>query len=167
MDLTQRDRALIAALEDGLPLTRRPYLDVGRRLGMDEAAVIAALRRLLDAGIVKRLGVVVRHHELGYRANAMVVWDLPDDAVDAVARRFTAFDFVTLCYRRPRRPPKWPYNLFCMIHGRERPAVLAQVDRLATACGVAGAPRAVLFSRRRFKQRGSVYAPVAVAEAVS
>lgn len=167
MDLTQQDHALIAALQDGLPLTPRPYRDVGQRIGMEEAAVIATLRRLLDAGVIKRLGLVVRHHELGYRANAMVVWDLPDDSVDAVAHRFGAFDFVTLCYRRPRRPPDWPYNLFCMIHGRERPAVLAQVDRLAAACGVTGAPHAVLFSRRRFKQRGPVYAPAAAGQGAS
>lgn len=157
MELTPADRALVAAIQDGLPLTARPYADVGSRIGLGEEEVIAALRRMLDGGVIKRLGIVVRHHELGYHANAMVVWDLPDDRVGEIGRRFSAFDFVTLCYRRPRRPPRWPYNLFSMVHGRQRPTVLAQVDALARACDVADAPREVLFSRRRFKQRGGLY----------
>ncbi len=157
MDLTENDKRLVAAMEDGLPLTSRPYLDLGRRVGLEEDAVIARLSRLLNMGLIKRFGVVVRHHELGYRANAMVVWDVPDEDVEAIGRCFSRFDFVTLCYQRPRRLPNWPYNLFCMVHGRERQAVLAQVDELAEACAVEGVPYDVLFSGRRFKQRGAVY----------
>ena len=160
MDLTENDRLLIVAMEDGLPLIPRPYLELGRRIGLEEGAVIARLSRLLKMGLIKRFGVVVRHRELGYRANAMVVWDVPDEDVEAVGRCFSRFDFVTLCYRRPRSLPEWPYNLFCMVHGRERQAVLAQVDELAEACAVEGVPYDVLFSARRFKQRGAVYSSV-------
>ncbi len=157
MDLSENDKRLIAVLEDGLPLTSRPYLELGRRIGLEEDAVISRISRLLEMGLIKRLGVIVRHRELGYRANAMVVWDVPDEDAEAVGRCFSRFDFVTLCYRRPRRLPDWPYNLFCMVHGRERRAVLAQVDELAEACAVEGVPYDVLFSGRRFKQRGAVY----------
>jgi DNA-binding Lrp family transcriptional regulator len=111
---------------------------------------------MVDGGLIKRLGVIVRHRELGYEANAMVVWDIADARVDDVGDRFGAFDFVTLCYRRPRRLPAWPYNLFCMIHGRQRQAVLARIDELGRVPGAAGAPREVLFSVRRFKQRGAI-----------
>jgi len=62
---------------------------------------------------------------------------------------------VTLCYRRPRRLPDWPYNLFCMVHGRERETVAEQVREVARMAGIADRPRALLFSRRRFKQRGA------------
>ncbi len=160
MDLTllsEPDLRLIAAVQRGLPLTSRPYRDIGRRIGMDESEVIAAVRRLLELRVINRLGVVVRHHELGYTANAMVAWDIPDDQVAEVGRCMGSFEFVTLCYRRERRPPAWPYNLYCMVHGREREAVMAQVDHLARACGLDEMPRAVLFSGRRFKQRGAVY----------
>lgn len=157
MALSEDRRRLVAALGRGLPLTRRPYRDLGRDIGIAEEAVIAALGEMLDDGLLKRLGIVVHHHQLGYRANAMVVWDIPDAAVAEVGRRFSAFDFVTLCYRRQRRPPEWPYNLFCMVHGRQRTRVLAQVEELAAACDLADAPRQVLFSSRRFKQRGAIY----------
>lgn len=151
------DRRLLAAIEGGLPLVSQPYAAIGAGIGLAEAEVIARLRRLQEAGTIKRLGLVVRHHELGYRSNAMVVWDVADDRVDSVGAALAKIDFVTLCYRRPRRPPDWPYNLFCMIHGRDRDAVVQQIGALRAVDGLAGAPNAVLFSRRRFKQRGAVY----------
>jgi siroheme decarboxylase len=160
MVLTEGDRRLLAAIEDGLPLVPRPFAAIGERVGLAEHEVIATLARL-RAGVIKRIGVVVRHHEVGYRANAMVVWDVPDERVKEVGRRLAELPFVTLCYRRPRRPPAWPYNLFCMIHGRERAVVEAQVEEATRTAGLAGLPRAVLFSHRRFKQRGARYARAA------
>jgi DNA-binding Lrp family transcriptional regulator len=148
---------LIEAVQAGLPLIARPYRAIGARLGIPEQAVIERLRGMIDAGIIKRLGVVVRHHELGYRANAMVVWDMPDERVERIGRRLGDIDCVTLCYQRPRRLPDWPYNLFCMVHGRDRNDVLACIARLVEALGLGDIPHAVLFSGRRFKQRGARY----------
>ncbi len=155
--LDERDRALVRAVQGGLPLVPRPYAAVAAAAGMSEAEVISRLRRLAERDVIRRLGVVVRHRELGYTANAMVVWDVPDDRVAGLGRCLAAYPFVTLCYRRPRRPPAWPYNLFCMIHGRSREGVLAQVEQLVRECGLDALPRAVLFSRRCFKQRGAWY----------
>lgn len=166
MSLDAEDRALLAAIADGLPLAPRPYAVLGARIGRSEAEVIESVARLIDDGVIQRFGVIVRHHELGYRANAMVVFDVPDDAVAAAGRRLAQLPFVTLCYRRPRRPPDWPYNLFCMIHGRERATVRRQIETATHAAELEGLPRAVLFSRRRFKQRGARYgAPAGPAEA--
>ncbi len=152
---TTDDRNFLAALEHGLPLEVRPYQSIGQQLGMDESRVIERLGALIDDGIVSRFGLVVRHRELGYKANAMVVWDVPDEDVDALGQAFALHSFVTLCYRRPRRLPNWPYNLFCMVHGRQREAVLGQIDELRSVADTIRRPPAVLFSRRRFKQRGA------------
>jgi DNA-binding Lrp family transcriptional regulator len=156
---SRRDGAedIIQVVQDGLPLVERPYREIGERLGWSEQAVIDTLQGMIDAGIIKRLGVVVRHHELGYRANAMVVWDVPDDRVDALGRQLGRQDCVTLCYQRPRRRPEWPYNLFCMVHGRDRDDVLACIGRMAEGLGLEAVPHTVLFSGRRFKQRGARY----------
>jgi len=152
------DHALLAELAGGLPLCERPYAAIGARLGLAEDDVIGRLQRMQSSGVIRRFGVVVRHHELGYRANAMVVWDVPDAAVDALGRCLGGFEFVTLCYRRPRHAPHWPYNLFCMIHGQDRDEVLASVGLLVEACGLQDVRHEILFSRRRFKQRGARYA---------
>ena len=155
--LTELDLDLLAALQDGLPVVDRPYARIAAELGVGEDDVLERLAVLQDNGTVSRFGVVVSHRELGYRANAMVVWDVPDERVDECGRRLAALPFVTLSYRRPRRLPDWPYNLFCMIHGRDRSQVLAEVEAATRESGLGGRKRAVLFSRRCFKQRGARY----------
>ncbi len=163
MELTRKERELIAAVQDGLPLDPHPYTAIGRTAGLTETEVIEGLRRLVDRGVIRRFGLVLSHRDLGYCANAMVVWDIPDDAVGEIGEALAALPFVTLCYRRPRRRPDWPYNLFCMIHGRDRKTVEALADEAARDVGAGDCPRAVLFSTRRFKQRGARYAQCAPA----
>jgi len=151
------ESALIGAIQQGFPLVPRPFAEIGAGIGLAENEVIAAIAHLLEQGAIKRMGVVVRHHELGYRSNAMVVWDIPDDQVSALGHRLGSFDFVTLCYRRPRRLPDWRYNLFTMIHGQHRDAVLRLVDQLKGQCGLENVAHEVLFSCRSFKQCGAQY----------
>ena len=162
--LDERDQALITLIQTGLPLSKTPYADLGKSLDMDEEEVISRIKSLIDEKIIKRFGVVVRHHELGYRANAMVVWDIPDDTISELGACLGQFDFVTLCYRRPRRLPEWPYNLFTMIHGQDRDDVLENVQLLVESCGLTEVGHKVLFSTRRFKQRGAIYRKTGMAD---
>lgn len=148
------DRQLIAALQPGLPLVAEPYAVLAAQLGIEKSALAGRLQAWLDEGCIKRFGVVVRHHELGYRANAMVVFDIPDEAVGTVGRRLAGEPGVTLCYRRARDLPHWSKNLYCMVHGRSRDAVAPVIERL---CALAGYPCEALFSVRRFKQCGAKY----------
>lgn len=148
------ERQLATALQDGLQPEPAPFAILGSRVGVSEALAIEFIERWLADGLIRRFGVIVRHHELGIGANAMCAWDIPDDLADLLGRRLAAEPAVTLCYRRRRAPPHWPYNLFCMIHGRARDEVLAAHNAIATRLGLALWPHAVLFSRRRFKQTG-------------
>ena len=155
--LGEREQAVVAALADGLPLTAEPYAEIGRRAGCSGDEVVALLARWLDEGILRRFGAVVRHRPLGYAANAMTVWDVPDDRMREAGRRLAVQPEVTLCYARPRRLPDWPYNLFCMVHGRERSAVRAAIDRVTAAAELGSCQREILFSRHCHVQRGARY----------
>jgi len=155
--IPQLQSQLIAEIETGLPIVPEPYAEIASRLGVSESMVIEALQAMQEDGRIKRFGVVVRHRELGYVANAMVVWDVPDESVDEIGQLFGDAPFVTLCYRRPRRPPSWPYNLFTMIHGLNRDHVLEHIGRLRDLVRGTNYPSATLFSGRRFKQRGARY----------
>jgi len=150
-----QDCLLIDALSDGLPLSPRPYLEIGDRLGLSEDETIERIARLRHGGVIKRFGIIVRHRELGYRANAMVVWDIPDQRVAEVGARLGACSAITLCYQRPRRLPEWPYNLFCMLHGKQRQSVLDQVRKLVRDLDLGNFAHQVLFSQRRLKQCGA------------
>jgi DNA-binding Lrp family transcriptional regulator len=148
------DRRLIAALQPGLELVPQPFARLAEETGMQESALAGRLAEWIDEGCIKRFGVVVRHHELGYKANAMLVFDVPDELVSTVGQRLAREPGVTLCYRRQRHLPHWQANLFCMVHGRSREAVEPVIERL---CQVAGYPCKALFSLRRFKQCGAKY----------
>lgn len=153
------DRRLLGALQDGLDLSPRPFEGLAQRACLSETEVLTRIAQWLKCGLVKRFGVVVRHHELGFTANAMCVWDIPDTQVAPLGTRLAAEPSVTLCYRRARARPAeaWPYNLFCMIHGRDRAAVEAEIAALSSRHDLFAYPHAVLFSVRRFKQQGARY----------
>jgi DNA-binding Lrp family transcriptional regulator len=155
--LERADYALAAALEGGIMLSPRPYAVLAARLGASEEAILTRLARLLKLGVIRRFGVVVRHRELGYKANAMVVWDVPDNRVSEVGYHLASQSAVTLCYRRPRRLPDWRYNLFSMVHGQDRQDVLAEIERMRHALGLEQFACQPLFSQRRFKQCGARY----------
>ena len=164
--LSPAERRLVEALSDGLPLVEAPYAALGATVGLAEAEVIAILRDWVARGVVRRFGAVLRHRSLGFAANAMVVWDVPDDVVRASGLRAAQLPEVTLCYRRARRRPAWPFNLYCMLHGTERPVVEAAIERVAQGAALTGYPRQVLFSRRCFTQRGARYQSAAAPESV-
>ena len=145
------------ALQNGLPVCHRPYLEIAQQMGCSEEAVLSRLQKLIDCGLIKRYGVVVRHRELGYRDNGMVVWDIPDADVSALGQRIAEFPCITLSYRRPRHLPHWPYNLFTMVHGHNRDQVKEKVEEIVQQCGLLHIPHQILFSTRRFKQRGASY----------
>lgn len=147
------DLPLAALAEEGLPLVVCPYDAWAEALGRPVDAVLATLSGWLDRGTLSRFGVVVRHHELGWSANAMTVFDVPDDEVDARGLALAGVPGLNLVYCRARAPG-WPYNLYAMAHGRHREETLATVERATAAAGLTGLPRAVLFSTRRYKQTG-------------
>jgi hypothetical protein len=93
----------------------------------------------------------------------MVVWDVPDAEARAVGERMARWPDVNLCYRRERLLPAWRYNLYCMIHGRDRVHVLARIAAMDARLDLVGYPYEVLFSRRCFKQRGARYVTDGVA----
>ena len=148
------DRDLIVATQSGLPLAARPYEVLASQLGLTSEEVMARLQRMLDAGIIRRIAAVPNHYALGYRANGMSVWDVDDAAIDALGPRVGALEFVTHCYRRPRRLPAWPYNLFAMVHADTREAVQQRIDEIAALLGEACRNRDVLYSTRILKKSG-------------
>lgn len=152
--LETADRALVRAVQAGLPLLPAPYAEVARLTGLEESVVLTRLSRLLDSGVFRRIGAVPNHYAIGYTANGMAVFDVEEGAVDRLGEALGAMPAVSHCYRRPRRLPLWRYNLFAMLHGDSREAVCAEVARLRTGMGEACRDHAVLFSSRILKKTG-------------
>ncbi len=153
-DLDALDRRLIVATQAGLPRVPRPYDAIGGELGIGGEEVIARLRRMLDCGVIRRIGAVPNHYAIGYTANGMSVWDVADERIDELGARVGALAFVTHCYRRPRRLPDWPYNLFAMVHSQNRTEVAARVAEIAVLLGDACRAHDILYSTAILKKTG-------------
>lgn len=144
-------------LERGLPLKTHPYQVLAEQIAASESQVLWQVQYWLRQGLFSRLGLIVKHRTLGYCANAMVVLDVPDDCVDTIGATLAVTPGVNLCYRRRRSLPDWPYNLFCMIHGRQQAQVRAQIETLLAANQLDHLPYSILFSTQAYKQRGGRY----------
>jgi DNA-binding Lrp family transcriptional regulator len=153
-ELDPIDRVLIRLTQAGLPLVPRPYRDLGDAAGIGEEEVMLRMRRMLDRGVIRRIAAVPNHYALGYRANGMSVWDVPDERADEMGHAVGALPFVTHCYRRPRYLPDWPYNLFAMVHGQTREEVAEKVYAIEALIGPECRAHDVLYSTRILKKTG-------------
>ncbi|MCK9382270.1 MAG: AsnC family transcriptional regulator [Sulfuritalea sp.] len=152
--LDATDRRLMVATQAGLPRVSRPYDALADQLGIGADEVLRRLQRMLDCGVIRRIGAVPNHYAIGYTANGMSVWDVDDSRVDELGVQVGALEFVTHCYRRPRRLPDWPYNLFAMVHSQNRDEVAARVAEIAALLGDACRAHDVLYSTAILKKTG-------------
>lgn len=152
--MDETDRRIVLATQAGLPLVSRPYHAVAEQLGLVPEEVMVRMEKMLAAGVIRRIGAVPNHYALGYQANGMTVWDVDDARVSALGAQVGALEFVSHCYRRPRRLPEWPYNLFAMVHGRDRAEVEEKAARIADLLGDACSGHDVLYSSRILKKTG-------------
>ena len=152
--MDETDRRLVVATQAGLPLEPEPYAAVARVVGIAPGEVMHRMQRMLDCGLIRRIGAVPNHYALGFRANGMSVWDVEDARVDALGARIGELRFVSHCYRRPRVPPDWRYNLFAMVHGHDREEVESKVAAIEAVLGDACRAHEVLYSTRILKKTG-------------
>jgi DNA-binding Lrp family transcriptional regulator len=148
------DRRIVLAAQAGLPLEVRPYHWLADELGVDAETLMERLRAMQADGRIRRIGAVPNHYRLGYTANGMTVWDVPDEHIGEVGGQVGGLDIVSHCYQRPRRPPDWPYNLFAMVHGHSREEVRGKVQQIAQLLGDKVRGYDVLFSNRILKKTG-------------
>lgn len=148
------DLTIIEATQDGLPLTPEPYRTLAERLGIDADEVMKRLQRMQNDGIIRRIAAIPNHYRLGYRYNGMTVWNVPDELIDELGEQVGRLEFVSHCYRRPRHPPYWLYNLFAMVHGKTQEETDRQIAQIAELLGGHNHGSAVLYSTRILKKTG-------------
>ncbi len=148
------DRAIVVATQAGLPLVPHPWDEVAKRVGATPAQVMDRVNHMLRSGVIRRIGAVPNHYAIGYRANGMSVWDIDDSRVDALGQQIAQSGLVSHCYLRSRDLPHWPYNLFAMVHGRDRMEVESKLREIMALVGEAARAHEVLYSSRILKKTG-------------
>ncbi|MDP2895282.1 MAG: Lrp/AsnC family transcriptional regulator [bacterium] len=150
MELSTRDKQLIVLLSGDLPETLTPYRDVALRLqGLPEEELLATIKRFKESGILRRFGAVLRHHQAGFAANAMVVYQVREEEIARTAEAIVSSPAVSHCYQRETRPG-WPYNLYAMVHGRTKQQCQEVAAGIARSIG--NPNYRLLFSVREYKK---------------
>jgi DNA-binding Lrp family transcriptional regulator len=152
--LTDLEKKVIAAIQQSMPITERPYRELAAQAGITEEEMLATLRSLSTRGVIRRFGATLRHQRTGYTANAMAAWRVEEERIDAVGRTMAGFRQVSHCYRRDPSPA-WPYNLYTMIHAEDEASCRATARQMAQAAAVAD--YTLLFSREELKKTSMVY----------
>jgi len=147
--LSDEQKMLVRIIQDGIPPIREPFADAASLMRWPVRRMIEQIREWLAVGIIRRFGAVVRHRELGFSANGMAVFRVPDTEVDAAGRRLAEQPQVSHCYHRPPLE-RFPYNLFAMVHGQTEDEVRKAVAEMAGRTGLAEYD--ILFSTTEFKK---------------
>jgi siroheme decarboxylase len=116
------ERRVLAALQEGLPMTRTPYRDMAAAIGIPVEEASGVLENWRQDGTIRRMGAVVNHFRVGLAGGAMVVWDVPPERRAEVGAMFAGFEEVSHAYER-QTAPDWPYSLYTMVHGATPEAV--------------------------------------------
>jgi len=152
--LSDLEIKIVRELQEGLPLTERPYLAIAERVGLSEAELMNTVKDMIERGLIRRFGAALKHQDLGFTANAMAVWDVPEEQAPQVGRLMAGYPQVSHCYQRPRRPD-WPYTIFTVLHGQTNADCEETAARLAAATGVASYK--LLFSTKELKKSSMKY----------
>ncbi len=143
------ERRILAALQDGLPNSRTPYADLAREIGISTAELLATLEAWKEEGKLRRIGAVVNHFQVGLGEGAMVVWKVEPQRVAEVGAALAGFEEVSHAYER-QTAPGWDYNLYTMVHGTTPEAVRETVERMSRA--VAVSDYQILATRKELKK---------------
>lgn len=145
----EAEKALVRRLEGDLPVCGRFFAPLAEEAGLTEAALLERLRAWQSLGVLRRVGLLLRHRELGFKANGMCCWDVPDASLVETGRRVAAFPEVTHCYERPKMA-LFPFRLYAMIHTPTWEGTQALFARISREAGLEGGQ--LLLSLTEFKK---------------
>ena len=150
--LTERDKHLIRATQDDLPLAEEPFKVLAEQAGVTEDELFAWFDEMKAMNYLRRVAAILRHQKAGFTDNGMITWKVPEDKVDEAGRIAAGWSTVSHCYRRPIYPD-WQYNFFSMVHARSRENAEEIGRQIAAELRPLGVTEyVILFSTKEFKK---------------
>jgi DNA-binding Lrp family transcriptional regulator len=152
--LSDRDKNIIKVLQEDFPLCEEPYKILAERVGISEEEFLRRVRELVDEKKIRKMGAVLRHREVGFKANALCAWNVSPDKLDDVAQTMSSNAAVSHCYDRTPLP-NWNYNLYTMIHAKTRDECEKIIGELSQSTGVTDYK--ILYTKKEWKKTGMKY----------
>lgn len=152
------EKQIINLLSGDLGASFNPYAELAARLGLAEETVLEIIRNFRERGLIRRLGVTLRHQKSGYKANALLVFQAPPERAAEYGQKLAGLAYISHCYQR-RTVPGWSFNVYAMIHAEDETQLQQRIGE-ATALCPAGEWR-VLKSIKELKKDSLRYFPEA------
>jgi siroheme decarboxylase len=151
--LTDEERLIGRLIQQDLAMTLRPYREIADQTGIPEQDVLNIIKRMMEQGLIRKFGAIVRHREAGFTGNAMIVWAVPEDRCEQVGQLLSSFPEITHCYKRsPVFEGK--FNIFSMIHLRQQD-IEKKIEKISLAAGIPD--YRILMSEEEFKKSSMEY----------
>ena len=152
--LSFEDKEIIKVLQEDFPLCEEPYKVLAEKVGIGEEEFLQRVQKLVDEKKIRKMGAVLRHREAGFKANALCAWQVSPEKIDEVARIMSSHSAVSHCYDRTTAP-NWIYNLYTMIHAKNREECNAIINELSQMTGIKNFQ--VMYSKKEWKKTGMKY----------
>ena len=152
--MTKQQINIIKAIQNGLPICEEPYLKIAQQVGISQDELLAQLQAWKDDGTIRRFGAILRHHKAGYSANAMGIWDVPDERAEDFGLTAAEHKSISHCYQRPRFKG-FKYNLYTMIHGRSKQECESVAKEISERTGIND--YSLLYTTAEYKKSSPIY----------
>ena len=146
---TEQDKDFIRELQKNMDIIDEPFVNAAKNLGLTENEVFEKMKHYEDIGVMRRFAAILRHRQIGFTANGMIVWKVDGDKISEVGSKLGSFPQVSHCYERPTYPD-WPYNVFSMIHCKTHDEAYGVAKTIQDQIHVDDYN--ILFSTREFKK---------------
>jgi DNA-binding Lrp family transcriptional regulator len=146
---TEQDKDFIRELQKDMEIIDEPFVKAANNLGITETELFEKMKQYEDIGVMRRFAAILRHRQIGFTANGMIVWKVPEDRISEVGAKLGAFPQVSHCYERPTYSD-WPYNVFSMIHCKTHDEANEMAKTIKNQIQVDD--YRILFSSREFKK---------------
>ena len=146
---TEDDKNFIRELQKDMEIIDEPFVKAANNLGITEDELFSKMKHYESLGVLRRFAAILRHRQVGFTANGMIVWKVPEDRITSVGETLGSFPQISHCYERPTYDD-WPYNVFSMIHCKTHDEAYDVAKTIQNQIDVNDYK--ILFSSREFKK---------------
>lgn len=152
--MNELEKAIVRKLQEDIPLVKEPYKYIAEELGISEHELLDKIEALKSQKALRRVGAMLHHRTAGFKANAMVIWEVAEDSIKQVTDLMISFDEVSHCYQR-QTMPEWPYNIYTMIHAKTLKGCETIISTLLSKTDIC--KYEVLYSTKELKKSSMKY----------
>lgn len=104
------DKELLQQMQDKFPVDKRPWAEIGGRLGIAEEEVLLRSQRLFSDGVIRKLRTILDAQKLGSCSSTLMAMRVPADKMEEVVSVVNEYMSVTHNYQREH-----DYNLWFTV----------------------------------------------------